>query len=319
MSTSPSIIRLESGCGRISLSSHLGAAVFSELASTYPLKLISPKVASKPEVAIVYVLSYGGGLVGGDQIHLTGEVNAGTILLLLSQGSTKVFTSRLQQRLITSNANTTALDHDASYYPTTNQKLEFRVASGSAVFLLPDPVTCFRAASYRQKQTVHLSKGSSLILLDWFTSGRKSRGEEWVFSTYDSENEVFVDGIRLARDATLLETTSVFNHSSLPQRSLADRLAPYSCYGTAILYGPLTEEMSRNLRARYEAISVMKLVAPPELLWSLSPVRVTSAECVGLVVRMAGKDTETVKDWLKTSLDGLIDIVGMDVYRRVFV
>ncbi|ESK97960.1 urease accessory protein ured [Moniliophthora roreri MCA 2997] len=316
MSTS-SIAHLEPGCGRITLSSHLGAATFSELASTYPLKLISPKVASKPEVAIVYVLSYGGGLVGGDQIYLSVKVDAGTILLLLSQGFTKVFTTRIQQRLITSNADTHSLDNNASYYPTY-QKMEFNVSPGSAVFLLPDPVTCFRSASYRQKQIFHLSKDSSLILLDWFTSGRKSRGEEWVFSTYNSENEVFVEGVRLAKDATLLEEHASDNHPSLPPRSLADKLAPYSCYATVILYGPLLQGTTLTLTEKYEAVSVMKLSAPPNLLWSLSQVRVTSQGHLGTVIRVAGKETELVKDWLSTSLHPIVDVVGMDVYRRVF-
>lgn len=74
------------GRGRISLHLHGQDAVFSDLSYCYPLKLLSPRV-HQPAVAIAYVLSYGGGLVSGDRIHLEVLVRSGTSLLLLTQVS----------------------------------------------------------------------------------------------------------------------------------------------------------------------------------------------------------------------------------------
>jgi urease accessory protein len=71
------------GSGRITVSVHGEKAVLSELSSTYPLKLLSPHVRDR--TAIVYLLTYGGGLVGGDQVDLVVEVQPGTRLVLLSQ------------------------------------------------------------------------------------------------------------------------------------------------------------------------------------------------------------------------------------------
>lgn len=71
------------GSGRITVSLHGEKAVLSELSSTYPLKLLSPHVHDR--TAIVYLLTYGGGLVGGDQVDLAVEVQPGTGLVLLSQ------------------------------------------------------------------------------------------------------------------------------------------------------------------------------------------------------------------------------------------
>ena len=56
---------------------------FTQLSCTYPLKLLSPR--SEDSVAIVYVLSYGGGLVGGDEVELEVGVREGASLMLLSQ------------------------------------------------------------------------------------------------------------------------------------------------------------------------------------------------------------------------------------------
>ena len=57
---------------------------FTQLSCTYPLKLLSPK-SKEDSVAIVYVLSYGGGLVGGDEVELEVGVREAASLMLLSQ------------------------------------------------------------------------------------------------------------------------------------------------------------------------------------------------------------------------------------------
>ncbi|KAK0264303.1 hypothetical protein LTR01_001350 [Friedmanniomyces endolithicus] len=64
----------------------------------YPLKLISPApVRTEDEarhlVHTVYLLTYGGGLVAGDTIDLTVTIEPTTRLILLTQGSTKLFKS----------------------------------------------------------------------------------------------------------------------------------------------------------------------------------------------------------------------------------
>ena len=73
------------GSGRITVSLHGEKAVLSELSSTYPLKLLSPHLHDG--TAIVYLLTYGGGLVGGDEVNLVVDVQPGARLLLLSQVS----------------------------------------------------------------------------------------------------------------------------------------------------------------------------------------------------------------------------------------
>jgi urease accessory protein len=81
----PTIPRIRPGEGRIvvEFDEHRGHT-FVELSCTYPLKLLSPKSKEDP-VAIAYVLSYGGGLVGGDEVELEVAVREGASLMLLSQ------------------------------------------------------------------------------------------------------------------------------------------------------------------------------------------------------------------------------------------
>lgn len=307
---------IATGHGRITCSLNGVSVVFSELSSTYPLKLLSPRLAHS-DVAIVYVMNYGGGLVCGDRIKLQVRAEGGSRLLLLSQGSTKVFKVRSPNRASTRLGNST--DDSPLENNATTQLLDVHVAPTSAVFLLPDPVTCFRSASYTQVQRFHLSKGASMVLLDWFTSGRKSLGEEWVFSRYFSVNEVNVDGRRIAKDVMLLEEplhddTVVGTHWPKSRRSLSDRLKPYSCYATLIVCGPLVHGVVAQLEDKLRSLTVLVMVTPPRVLWGMTPVDDGNI----FVIRVAGLETEDVKDWLRESLRPLEEVVGIDTYRKAF-
>lgn len=209
---------------------------------------------------------------------------------------------------------------------TTAQRLDVSIAAGGALFLLPDPVTCFRDAAYHQSQTFHLAPGASAALLDWYTSGRRARGEEWAFARYYSANEVFVDGVRTARDVVLLDGGVVSaprdgdgggsGTRELPRRTLADRMDPYACYATLLLYGPLVQGVVKELEERVEKTSVFRLREPLDVLWSMSGVH---GEASARVVRVAGKETEDVKKWLSDALRGLTDVIGGEVYSKAFV
>lgn len=78
------VVVVKPGAGRIAVHLDGSEAVLSELSSSYPLKLLSPKLPPH-NVAVVYALTYGGGLVAGDQVKLEVEVRDGAALVLLTQ------------------------------------------------------------------------------------------------------------------------------------------------------------------------------------------------------------------------------------------
>ena len=86
MSTFSSSPPIEAGVGSIALDVHGQDAVFTELSYAYPLKLLSPRL-SQPKVAVAYVVSYGGGLVGGDQVDLSAQIQKDGVLVMLTQVS----------------------------------------------------------------------------------------------------------------------------------------------------------------------------------------------------------------------------------------
>jgi len=296
------------GVGNIVLRVCGSDAVFTELSYTYPLKLLSPR-SCQAFVAICYILNYGGGLVGGDSVDMMVDVGPQARLLLLTQGSTKIFKARKDAR-----PSAPQLPSSFEHEGSSRQNFDVVVASSGIVFILPDPVTCFRSASYTQTQRIMLQRGASAVILDSFTSGRKSRGEEWEFSRYHTVNEVWVEGKRVARDAMLLEDDNGDNTDGiLPPRSLKLRLAPYSCYATLLLFGPLIQATITFFIAEYSKISQMYRSSHPDFIWSLSTIE------DGLVVRAAGKETEAVQRWLREMLKDLRVLLGDDAYSKAFV
>jgi urease accessory protein len=293
---------MKAGQGQVNVECFAGTATCSELSSTYPLKLLASRNPS-PDVAVVYSLSYGGGLVGGDMIDLTVRLGPESTLVALTQGSTKVFKTRPARPCHNPEA-------------TTRQNLTCILSPSSFLLLLPDPVTCFRSASYTQIQTFHLASGSSLVLLDWLTSGRESSGEIWDFEHYHSTNEIWIDSTRIARDAVTLDQNHFNPAPHLPKRTLADRLHPYSCYATLILIGPRTKSVIDDLRAAYAEITVYQRNTPEGLIWSLSPVADSGDS--GWVVRVAATESEAVRDWLGNSLRSLVNVLGVDLHKRTF-
>ncbi|MCO5573076.1 hypothetical protein L7F22_026841 [Adiantum nelumboides] len=167
------------------------SCAFTHLTATFPLKLLSPSTSSrnalarslrvagagadhrkeddgeegqrqqKKAIAALYVVGYGGGLVSGDTVSLDIDVGSHCTLLLLTQGSTKVFKQRFSRGRIDGGGG-------------TSQTFRLLVRRWATLIVLPDPVTCFKRAVYDQTQRFDLrcAATSSLVLLDWFTPGR---------------------------------------------------------------------------------------------------------------------------------------------------
>ncbi|KAG8873948.1 hypothetical protein FRB97_006336 [Tulasnella sp. 331] len=319
------------GSGRAVLKAFGRDASFSELSFTYPLKLISPKITTYDvPIAIVYILSYGGGLISGDRIDLEIDVEEKAVLLVLTQGSTKVFPARgprqsdiRQPSSSATNTSEQATTTSPSY--VTTQRLHTHIAPGGFLLLLPDPITCFAGASYSQTQTFIMKHGASLVLLDWYTSGRMSRGEAWAFQRYRSTNEVWVDypatvengksrdRRRVARDALLLEEgdTAVY---PMKLRTLKDRMGPFACYATLHLLGPSVQKVIASIQREFETIRVFQQSKRDTLIWSYS-----SLEDGGGIVRVAGEETELVKVWLKRMLSSLESVIGSEAWSKAFL
>lgn len=324
------------GSGLAVLRSHGSAdkpsSSFTHLSSTFPLKLISPRTSSKDanlriarqgaisdakSVAALYVVGYGGGLVSGDKVSIDFDVGERCTLLLLTQGSTKVFKIRGSTK------------HTPLKISSTSQTFRCVVRKGATLLVLPDPVTCFADSRYQQTQQFDLQcrKTSSLILLDWFTPGRQhlaskagvaASNETWAFDSYQSRNEIRTGRQVIARDISALERNS--------SNSIAEKCGSYTCFATLFLVGMDVGAVVSRIKSEFYQIQqgskqqsnqrTASIVDP--LIWSCSTLEGADdkEDGPGIVVRIAGTSTEVVRTWLREKLFPVRQLVGDDLYRQ---
>jgi urease accessory protein len=214
--------------GRGNLTAHLlphSISALSTLTFQYPLKLISPSPSHSPSV-LVFLLTYGGGLVGGDSIHLTITVLPSARLSIVTQGHTKIFKS-------------------PSKDVVTGQKLEVEIGEGGAVCLLPDPVQPFAGSFYEQNQAFKLGEGASLCLLDWFSAGRTARGEDWDFGSWKGRNEVWSLATEEQKERLILRDNILLQGDGIgaSEKALKKKMHGLGIFGTLVLRGPLVEQL----------------------------------------------------------------------------
>lgn len=303
----PSRPRHQPGSGHLHLA-HPASARFSTLRASYPLKLLAPNrlPSQPPHVATAYTLAYGGGLVAGDVVSLLVDVDDGCGLVLLTQGSTKVFKHRLgirpqSHRLVRVDDGDTL----------TRQRLLVRLGKGAMLMLMPDSVSPFRSSRYSQVQRFELDRSASLLVLDWFNSGRGQRGpgrtfidgndqEVWVMDHYGSTNEVWIGDELVMRERQVI--------------SAGGRLAPYHVYGTLLIHGPAFAPLLEYLAALTDHTAQMQIHTPPSLLWAYS-----RTDAQGGVLRVAAQEVEDAKRWLREVLTfaGVGELVGEGLWPRV--
>ncbi|KAI9861355.1 MAG: hypothetical protein M1813_005252 [Trichoglossum hirsutum] len=203
------------------------------LSYTYPLKLISPSHPSQKAI-LIFLLSYGGGLVSGDATTLSADILVNARLALVTQGSTKIFKAR-------------------SPNVVSTQRLNVRVEEGAALCLLPDPVQPFAGSIYEQRQVFRIDAATaSLLVLDWVSEGRTARGEKWEFESWKGKNEVWTleePPRLLLRDNVILGGEGQFNNETLESR-----MDGLSIFGTLIVRGPLFASLAAFLLQEFTAL-----------------------------------------------------------------
>ncbi|KAK5060123.1 hypothetical protein LTR84_010007 [Exophiala bonariae] len=205
-----------------------GKQILQSCTYQYPLKLIAPDphaVQGEKHVTIVFLLTYGGGLVGGDQINLKINLQDATRLVLVTQGSTKIFKS--PTRTVVS-----------------KQILDVKIGARAALCYLPDPTQPFAESVYEQKQTFYVdpSGKSNLLMLDWVSEGRRARGESWTLWSWKGRNEVREFDER-SRGRLLLRDAVMLHEDGLGTTGLVDKSDNLGIFGTLIVYGPLFEKL----------------------------------------------------------------------------
>ncbi|KAI1438719.1 UreD-domain-containing protein [Xylaria sp. CBS 124048] len=227
------------GEGRIVVSSQSEHVCSIEhISYQYPLKLISPSPKLNQASVLVFVLSYGGGLVSGDQVNLSIEVRSSAKLAMVTQGHTKVFQS-IRPDVI------------------TRQSLRVDIQKDAALCLLPDPVQPFKNSVYEQIQIFNVAPSASLCMLDWVTHGRSARGENWSLTKWVGRNEVWASGPPTSSKPRLLIRDAIILDGQMrttPIRTLPESMCEHAVIGTLILRGPTMQKVGDFFVSEFEIL-----------------------------------------------------------------
>lgn len=303
---------------------------FERIHAQYPLKFV-PTSGHADRLAVVYMLSYGGGVISGDTFNIDITVKENAILLLMTQGNTKIFKDRVHQRLWLASLDPNkpqpsfqfSKQQSATDIAPSVQIIHSIVAPNATLLAIPDPVTCFRDSSFQSKQLFELqAESSQLVLLDWFTSGRLTRGENWSFRHYSSRIDIKLGSRFVIKDAMVLDDEP-YMRTSDEETAYASRLKPYTCFATLVIIADKTAlyDSVVRLQKKTEEMRLMPLSLKSkedrEVLWSVSPI----VKGRGVLVRVAGMTTEKVRDFVKYEClgKGLESIVGEGMFSKILM
>ncbi|MBI3870294.1 MAG: urease accessory protein UreD [Verrucomicrobia bacterium] len=301
------------GVVRLEVAEVFEQSTLTEAYSSSPLRLLTPR--SRGLSVWGYLSNLGGGLVAGDQTHVSCSVGRNSRCFLGTQSSTKIY-------------------RNPEGLPCQHQTVA-AVASGGLLVWAPDPVQAFAESIYAQRQKFLLAPGASLVLLDWFTSGRMARGERWQFHCLQSRNEVWESspeelnptlsdssqmplnraspGSRQVPQPTggskLLFLDSLFLDSRTQSLNSPCRLGRFNCVAFLLLLGPMVFAAAESL---------VKSFAGAELRQRSPTFMSVSPREHGALLRIAGERTLDVANALHTRLSFLAPLLGDHPWMRRF-
>ena len=264
-----------SGRGVLRVVRNGARSVADRVYATSPLRLLTPR--NHGHAAWIYTSSYGGGLVDGDQISLEIEVGRGAAAMVSTQASTKAYRSPRG----------------------TAASLYGRVGDEALLVAAPDPVVCFAGAQYRQVLQFDLTHRASLVVVDWVTCGRRTRGERWMFEEYRSELVVRVGANAIVHDTLALRASD---------GDLRRRLGRFNVLAVVLLAGAPLRQQAAAVMERASAESVVRRA---DQIAAATPLGES-----GALLRIAGTSFEQVSHTVREYLAFLPAMLGDSPWER---
>lgn len=251
-----------------------GHTIVTSAFAESPLRFVRPTFPGTKSASVCLV-TFGGGLVDGDEVDVDIDVGPNATLVVFTQSSTKVFRG------------------------SSRQSIRAHV-EGTLVFL-PDPVSAFAEARYTQNVGVDLSGDGSCVLLDGFTSGRPAFGDRWAMNALDLRTTIRHDGETVLLDALRFDADDGV---------LSERASRFDAFATLIALGrraaPVVEAIHRQGTPEPTPDLVVATSAPP---------RARALELPAAIVRFTSTAQAGVLDAVRSRLRNLPDIDVVDPFR----
>ncbi|MCU6432852.1 urease accessory protein UreD [Undibacterium sp. Jales W-56] len=224
-----------------------------------PLRVQKPLYPEGPSICHAIVVHPPGGVVGGDELHITSKLAPGAHAFLTTPGAAKWYKAN---------------GH------ISHQLIELDVAAQASLEWLPQETIFFDAAQVRLQNKINLGKGATYIGADILCFGRTASGESFHTGKITQTSEIRREGQLL-----WFEQGSIVGGSSAMHSPLA--LAGNTVCASLIAVGKqLPVSLIQQLRE-----AAIALTGNPHA------VGVTQMKTV-IVARYMGNSSEMARQWL---------------------
>jgi urease accessory protein len=228
---------------------------------TPPLRVI--RAFALPDgAALVHLHNVSGGILGGDHLEFTAQIEPGAQVQLTTTSATRLYRNRTDTNGAT-------------------QINTITVEQGGLLEMLPDPLIPYRGAVYQQHSRIDLGEGAGLFWWETVTPGREARGECFEYESLALNLQISALGRPIAIERTRIEP-------ALASVQSPARLGGYRYFSTFYICRvglPVANWTSLETDLAYVATQLSR---PGEIVWGVSTL-----VAHGLVVRalsMNGRD-----------------------------
>ena len=225
-----------------------------QLVAQEPPQRIVRAFDSPDGMAAVHLHNLSGGVLGGDRLDLTVEVDEGAAAQVTTTGATRIYRHR-------------------PTLPDARQTTRLQVAAEGLLEYLPDAIIPFAGARYDQRTQIELGEDAGLFYWEVVAPGRKAAGELFAYEQVRLDLDLHVTGEPVALERFVLQP-------ALRPLDSPARLGPYHYFGTFyICHSGDYADGWRALEAELDELA-RALTRPGDLVWG-----VTCLAAHGLVVR----------------------------------
>jgi urease accessory protein len=136
--------------------------------------------------ALVHLHTVSGGVLGGDRLDLSVQLEANAQVQLTTTSATRVYKSREQA-------------------PPAFQSNQIQLDEGSLLEYLPDALIPFAGSRFQQETHITLSEGAGLFWWEVVAPGREARGERFAYELLELQTALYVGECPILREQTRLE------------------------------------------------------------------------------------------------------------------
>lgn len=238
-----------------------------------PLQIMRPLYFDphRPDLAITFLMSTGGGIIQADRLRTDLSFGAGTSAHVTTQAATKVY----------------RMEHDYAIAQTF-------IDAGPHAYVeyVPDPVIPYVDSRFYQRTVITADPTATVLASETVVSGRLARGERNAYEVFASDFELRrPDGDLVALDTVRLEPGGGFGGAGVDGPAVLAGRSVMACFFAVSPLAP----------ARELADLLHETLAGRELAYGVS---VLPQDC-GAWVRVLGDGTEAVTQALTAAWDAM--------------